>query len=477
MKNSATKKDFSISELFEIGELFLQKLNSVVKHSNFYPENHPILMESINNFKDFLKEIFQSFGRLHINVYDGEVYLFNRFVPDLGKSFLKFIEFLESRKINEISILPGITEREIYEFAKAISEKPENIEKAGGLQTILSNLEITHISVTSATPKKFDADESESDLDFLGISEETYMKAVMAIKKLAAQVLSGATINVSEARMIVDELVERVLDNPDALIRLSILKNYDEDTYYHSVNVLLLSITLGASLGFEKPVLSALGLSALLHDLGKVKIPVEILKKATSLTRDEWEEMKMHTIYGAQSLLVAPNLNKICSVVALEHHMYLDNSGYPKLPMITKPHIFSRVVQVVDIYDALTSQRPYRKPTLPDNALRLIFVHSKNKLDPIIAKQFVKLMGIYPVGTVVKLNTQEYAVVIKPGKEDITRPVVVVLLDENLKKLENPVRVNLLEEARKGGRRHSILETLDPAKVGIDPKDYVVPHE
>lgn len=477
MKDLRTHNEIPVSQLFEIGETFLQKFNSVIKHSNFYPENHPILKESINNFRDFLKDIFHNFGRLHINIYEGEIYLFNRFIPGLGKFFVKFANFLESRKINEISILPGITEREIYDFAKAISEKPEIIEKAGGIQAILSNLEIIHISVTSSSPKKYKDFEELDDVDFISISEETYMRAVSTIKKLASQVLSNASLNVSEARIIVDELVERVLENPDALIRLSVLKNYDEDTYYHSVNVMLLSLTLGASLGLEKPVLSALGLSALLHDLGKVKIPIDILKKASSLTREEWQIIKMHTVYGAQALLASPNLNKICSVVALEHHMYMDGSGYPYLPLIKKPHIFSRVVQVVDIYDALTSQRPYRKPTLPENALRLIYAQSKNKLDPIISKQFVKMMGIYPVGTCVKLNTGEYAIVIKPGKEDITRPFVTVILDENLQKLESPVRVNLLEEARKGGRRHTILATIDPARIGIDPKDFVVPHE
>ncbi|MCX7832550.1 MAG: HD domain-containing protein [Actinobacteria bacterium] len=476
MHNVNMKQELSTSQLFEIGETFLQKFNSVIKHSNFYPENHPILVESISNFKQYLKEIFQSFGRLHINIYEGEVYLFNRFVPDLGKSFEKLVSFLETRKVNEISILPGITEREIYDFAKSLTEKPENIEKAGGLQTRISNLGITHISVTSSSPKK-EEEREEEDNDFFGISEETYIQAVTVIKKIAFQYLSGMPLDVREARQVVDNLVEKVLQNPDALIRLSILKNYDEDTYYHSVNVMLLSLTLGASLGLEKPILSALGLASLLHDLGKVKIPQEIIKKATSLTRDEWEMMKKHTVFGAQALLLSPNLNKICAVVALEHHLNVDKTGYPSLPLVKKPHIFSRLVQITDVYDALTSQRPYRKPTLPDNALRLIFVQSKTKLDPVLAKQFVRLMGIYPVGSVVKLNTQEYAVVVKPGKDDITRPIVFVLLNEHMQKYEQPFRVNLLEEARKGGKRHSILEAVDPAKVGIDPKEYVVPHE
>lgn len=475
MNRIDSTQELSTSQLFEIGEAFLQKFNSVIKHSNFYPENHPILVESINNFKQYLKEVFQSFGRFHINIYDGEVYLFNKFVPDLGKSFEKLVSFLETRNVNEISILPGITATEIYDFAKSLSEKPENIEKAGGLQTILSNLEITHISITSSSPRK--EKEEDEDYEFFGISEETYIQAVTAIKKIAYQYLSGMPIDVREARQVIDNLVEKVLQNPDALIRLSVLKNYDEDTYYHSVNVMLLSITLGASLGFEKPILSALGLASLLHDLGKVKIPQEIIKKASSLTRDEWEMMKMHTVYGAQALLTSPNLNKICSVVALEHHLNIDKTGYPDLPLVKKPHVFSRIVQITDVYDALTSQRPYRKPTLPDNALRLIFVQSKTKLDPVLAKQFVRLMGIYPVGSVVKLNTQEYAVVVKPGKDDITRPIVFVLLNEKMEKYEKPFRVNLLEEARRGGKRHSILEAVDPAKVGIDPKEYVVPHE
>lgn len=475
MSGSKNLSELSQSELFEIGENFLQKFNSVIKHANFYPENHPILKESISNFKDFLKVVFQQYGRFHINFYEGEVYIFNRFVPRLGEAFVRLVGFFENRKINEISILPGITEREIYDFVKSISDKPENIEAYGGLQTIVSNLEITHIVVTSSSPKEMSSEEVDSD--FMGISEETYLQAVSTIKQIAGQFIAGTPLDVREARQLIDNLVEKVLKNPDALIRLSILKNYDEDTFYHSVNVMLLSLVLGASIGFNQPALSAIGLAALLHDLGKVKIPPEILKKTIALTHEEWEQMQMHTIYGAEAIINAPNIHNICAVVALEHHMNYDKSGYPRLPLVKKPHIFSRVVQVVDIYDALTSVRAYRKPTLPDNALRLIFVQSKNKLDPLIAKQFIRLMGIYPVGSVVKLNTGEYGIVLRPGKEDITRPVVVVVMDADLNKYDEPVRVNLLEEVRKGGQRHTIIETVDPLKIGIEPKDYVVPHE
>jgi HD-GYP domain-containing protein (c-di-GMP phosphodiesterase class II) len=372
--------------------------------------------------------------------------------------------------------LPGITDREIFDFAKAISEKPENIESSGGIQTIISNLEITHIVVTSSAPAEL-KEEEELDSDFMGISEDTYLQAVATLKQIAVQFLAGTPLDVREARQIIDNLIEKVLENPDALIRLSILKNYDEDTYYHSVNVMLLSLVLGARLGFEKPALSSLGLSALLHDLGKIKIPPEIVKKTTALTREEWEQIQMHPIYGAEAIINSPNLHNICAVVALEHHMNYDKSGYPKLPLVKRPHLFSRLVQVVDIYDALTSIRAYRKPTLLDNALRLIHVQAKEKLDPIIARHFIKMMGIYPVGSTVKLNTGEYAVVIRPGKDDITRPIVMVVMDQNLNKYENPIRVNLLEEARTGGQRHTILEAIDPLKIGVEPKEYVVPHE
>jgi HD-GYP domain-containing protein (c-di-GMP phosphodiesterase class II) len=477
MKEVQFEKQISQNELFEIGENFLQRLNSVIKHSQFYPESHPILVESINSFRDYLKIIFEEFGRMQINFYEGEIFLFGRFVPRLSKSFEKIVEFFEKRNMLEITILPGVTDSEIYEFSKAVSDKPENIESSGGIQTILANLDITHIIITSAKPTKSSSSEDDFDSDFVGISEETYMYAVSIVKNIANSVLSGMPVQVQEAKKLVDNLVEKVLENPDALIRLSVLKNYDEDTFYHSVNVMLLSITLAASLGFERPVLAALGLSALLHDIGKVKIPPEILKKPTSLTKEEWKTMQMHVIWGAESLLSSKGLNKIAVVVALEHHLGYDKSGYPRLYLVSRPHIFSRVVNVVDVYDALTSQRAYRKPTLPDNALRLIHVQAGKKLDPLIAKAFIRMMGIYPVGSVVKLNTGEYAVVVKPGKDDITRPKVIVVLDENLNSYEQPIKVDLLHEARKGSNRHTILEAVDPSKVGIDPKSYVVPQE
>ncbi len=464
-------------ELFELGESFLQKLNSVIKHAQFYPEGHPILNESINNFQLFLKTIFVNYARMNINFFERDVFVFNRFVPRLGDSFEKLISFLEEREILEITILPGVTNREIYDFAKAISDKVENIRSADGVQAILANLDIVNIIVTNAKPKQEEKREDDFDADFNGVSEETYHQAVSVIKEIARNVLEGTPINLNKARKLVDSLVEKVLENPDALIRLSILKNYDEDTYYHSVNVMLLSIALGAALGFDKVTLSALGLASLLHDVGKVKIPPEILKKPDHLTADEWRIMQMHTVWGAQSLLTSKNISKVASITALEHHLGVDGSGYPELRLIRKPHIFSRIVSVVDVYDALTTLRAYRKPTLPDNALRVIHIQSGKKLDPLISKTFIKMMGLYPVGSVVKLVTGEYGVVVKPGKQDITRPKVIVLLDKDLNAYSEPLKIDLLEEARRGGPRHTILEAVEPASVGIDPRNYVVPQE
>lgn len=131
MKDLRTHNEIPVSQLFEIGETFLQKFNSVIKHSNFYPENHPILKESINNFRDFLKDIFHNFGRLHINIYEGEIYLFNRFIPGLGKFFVKFANFLESRKINEISILPESPKGKFTTLQRPFPKNPKSLKRPG----------------------------------------------------------------------------------------------------------------------------------------------------------------------------------------------------------------------------------------------------------------------------------------------------------------------------------------------------------
>lgn len=477
-RNSAIN-ELSQSELREIADNFLQKFKVIVKQVQFYPEDHPILKETIRNFRAFLKNILEEYGRFVLNFHQGEVFLFETYIPKLGGEFPNIINTLQERNVKEITLLPGLDKKEIYDFSSLLNEKVESLEAIGGIQTALADAGITHIVVTDAVPSdKNKMETKQGDFGkFKSISEETYLYTVSVIKEIADDMIAGRKIRVSQARRVVDSMIESVLSNPDTLVRLSTLKNYDEDTYYHSVNVLILSLTVGAAMEFDRNILSALGISALLHDLGKIKIPVDVIKKPTSLTKEEWELMKSHTVLGAEALLDAKGLNKIAVVVALEHHCGYNGKGYPTLELVKRQHIFSRIVETVDIYDALTSQRSYRKPTLPDNALRLIHSHAGEKLDPVIAKTFVRLMGLYPIGSTVKLNTREYAVVVKPGKEDTTRPVVSVVLNENLEKLEEIKTVNLLKEARSGGKRTAILECIEPSKIGINPKEFVVPSQ
>ncbi len=469
-------EDLSREELREIAADFMRKFNSLCKQALFYPEEHPILQEAINEFRRFLKTFLENYGRFLINFFEGQIFLYNIFVPQAATSFEKTISDLEEKGIKEITFLPGTSKKEIYNFARLVNEKKEVIESTGGIQAALVNNNITHIIVVEAAPSERDSGKEhlEGDSSISELSFETYNMAIQAIKEIANDLLTGRPIIVTQARRVVDSMVEKVLQNPDALLRLSILKNYDEDTFYHSVNVLILSITLGAFIKLEKIDLTNLGMSALLHDIGKIKIPVDIIRKPTSLTPGEWEIIKSHPVMGAEALLTAKGLNKISIAVALEHHMGYDKRGYPQINLIDRPHLFSRMVETVDIYDALTSQRAYRKPTLPDNALRLIYSQGGKKLDPLLSSAFVKLMGIYPVGSTVKLNTGEYAIVVKPGKEDITRPKVLVILDSELKAIDPLQTVDLLKEARLGGKRTTILESIHPLLIGINPEDYVV---
>lgn len=466
-------EEMSQLELREIAENFLRKLGVVRKQVLFYPEEHPILQESINVFKTFITTFIEDYARFVINFHESQVFIYNTFVTQISVDCKKTVDELENKSIKEITVLPGLTHREIYDFAKITNERKEDLESQGGVQSAIAEVGITHIMVTEANPVEVRKKDKLKTAEGAELTRETYMSAIAAIKEVSKELLSGRSVSVNQAKKIVDTMVDSVLSNPDTLIKLSVLKNYDEDTFYHSVNVLVLSLALGASIKLERASLSALGLSALLHDIGKIKIPVDILRKPTSLTFDEWEIVKKHPVYGAEALLIAKGLNKIAVVVALEHHSGYDKKGYPDLELMEKPHLFSRIVEVVDVYDALTSMRAYRKPTLPDNALRLIYSQGGKKLDPLLSKSFVRLMGIYPVGCVVKLNTEEYGIVVKPGSEDITRPHVKVLFTRELQAIEPPETVYLTNEARMGGKRTTILESIEPSKLGINPQDFI----
>jgi putative nucleotidyltransferase with HDIG domain len=254
----------------------------------------------------------------------------------------------------------------------------------------------------------------------------------------------GRTLDVNKAREVVDRCVESILRNDDALLLLTKLKHKDEYTAEHCLNVSILSAAFGKRLGLLEEEIKTLGLCGLLHDIGKAKIPDEILQKPGSLTPEEYGIMQNHANWGRDMLMALPRVVHATIDVAYNHHERLDGKGYPRGLVDYQIPYFAKIVAIVDTYDAITSNRSYDRGRSSMEALEIIHRCSGTQFDPELAKAFVLMIGIYPPGAIVELKTGEVAIVIAANPKSRRKPKLMIVRDE---KKQRPEKYRLVDLA------------------------------
>jgi putative nucleotidyltransferase with HDIG domain len=266
---------------------------------------------------------------------------------------------------------------------------------------------------------------------------------------------------------MVDSLAQAVAQNRTALLSLTALKNYDNYTFTHMVNVSILTMGQARGLGIDGPLLREFGMAGLMHDIGKVQTPNEILNKPGKLTDEEFTILKRHTIDGAEILRRTPEMPTLAPVVAFEHHLRADGTGYPAA-VRPQLNLGTTLAGVADVFDAMRSQRVYQPASPTDRILTVLRHNDGTQFDQNLVRRFVQLVGIYPAGNLVRLDTGEIAVVLKPYAPDPYRPQVRILLAADRLPLREPQDLNLWELGDETQPR-SIQAPVDPAEYGIDP--------
>lgn len=278
------------------------------------------------------------------------------------------------------------------------------------------------------------------------VKEETRREAIRFIKESMENYTSMQLLNSVEAIEIVNKILEEILSSDDVIINLMDIKTRDSYTYFHCVNVCILSVITGIKLNLNTAHLRELGVGALLHDIGKLMIPAEILLKKAALSTDEYEIVKEHSIYGYNILRKLPLISEASARVALEHHERIDGKGYPKGLKGDQIHLFSKIVAITDIFDALTSNRIYRDKISANQALEYLTVIAAPTLDTRVLNCFIEIIPPFPVGSGVVLNNGEKGVVIGINKKFPTRPVVRIVFNSDGSKKELFEEINLAEK-------------------------------
>lgn len=303
-------------------------------------------------------------------------------------------------------------------------------------------------------------DDISKDIQIIEIiSEDLRFKAVRTIKEAFAGIeksQDSLDIHLNKISDVVGNIVDSVLENKDTMVNMLDLKTFDDYTYMHSTNVAVLSLVLGVNLNFNKTDLHKLGLSAMLHDIGKVFVPKDILNKPDKLTDEEFRTIQAHSGKGYEYLKTNYDFPISSYLGVLQHHEKYDGTGYPVKLGGEQIHLFGRIISIIDVYDALTSNRPYRKAMLPSEAVEYILANGGNHFDPTIVEHFTRKIAPYPVGVFVRLSNNTSGIVMENYSDSSMRPKIKITRHDN--KDVFPYIVNLRND----------INTLNVTIVGID---------
>ena len=314
-------------------------------------------------------------------------------------------------------------------------------------------------------------------------AKKVYAKSITHLREVFKKQEQEDRIGLKTTRRLIQAIIDLIMQDESFMIGLTNVQNYDEYTLNHSANVAILSICFGRRLGLEKEELTELGLSAFFHDVGKLDIPKEILDKKDKLSEEERKIMEKHTFHGVEKLLSLRESSYLpvkTLYVALEHHLWANLSGYPKYWKRDKINLFSKIVKICDFFDSVTTERPYRDYALTrDQALGLMLEKSGTEFDPVLLKAFANMVGVYPIGSLVALDTQELAIVMEANPEVslMLRPKVKLITDRKGNKIDGEI-FNLTEmDPTKGEYKRSIVKSLDPRQYKIRVEDYFLAQE
>jgi HD-GYP domain-containing protein (c-di-GMP phosphodiesterase class II) len=386
--------------------------------------------------------------------------------------FKSVIEEFRTRKVEAVSFIPGITLDELQVFMSIFARREKkDTEGFAQLITDLDAAGVSHVELEKMSAEEIPQGLHES-------SARLFFLSIVHLRESFARDQRNEPIKISTTRRLMQSIYNHIVEDEGFVHGLTNIKNHDDYTLNHSVNVCLLATALGRRLGLSRAELVDLGMAAFFHDLGKTETPLEILNKPGRLTDDERSIMEQHPFHGAEKLALLKEFRRLplrAIHVALEHHIKEDLSGYPRYFKKDDVNLFSKIVKVVDVFDAITTRRVYRaKDFTRAEALSLMLEQSGTEFNPVILKAFVNMMGVFPIGTLVALTTGELAIVqdLSPDPKLVLRPSVKLITDTAGNKIDGET-VDLAEKDEAAGRfRRTIATALDPAKYGIEVADY-----
>jgi HD-GYP domain-containing protein (c-di-GMP phosphodiesterase class II) len=453
------------------------RLNRAFRTSIIYESNNYIYLRQVNLLYNQIKAALKLYGKALLTLKQNSMEFNNRKLKFSFSDYhiFKFIQDeFKKKDIGELSFLPGLKKEELNGFITLLSKKGHDTKDP--YKDFISEIKKKNINNIIVEKIPFYEKSKKKNRDakkvfFLGI---THLKEIFQKVDKPQDKVSLLT-----TKRLMQSIFNHISGNESFVHGLTNIKNFDEYTLNHSVNVCILAISLGKKLGLDRNELVDLGLAAFFHDFGKLDIPKNILVKPGKLDNRERETIEKHTFYGAVRLIDLKQKTHLpieALNVALEHHESKGKDGYPHLVKKRAIDLFSKIVKIVDVFDAMTTTRPYRKHNFSkEEALSYMLEKGKEDFDPIILKVFSDMIGICPIGSLVLMDTGEIGVVFEKHLEPkfIMRPKVKLVSDENGNKIDGEI-VDLTEKDEQGSYKRNIIKTLDQREYDIKTADYFV---
>jgi putative nucleotidyltransferase with HDIG domain len=442
----------------------LRRFASGTRAAQLYAADHPLLGRNVEGLLAALKTLQQQQPAITIGIVDNEFVVADTPLPKASTGMKDLIDRLLVNKIERIAFERGVTADEIVGLMLGVARLSA---KAGGPEPAW---QFPHVRVGRITSEQPGRDGIASDMAAI---RQLYTAAVSAAETAWDSAATDGKPDVPAALHAVEGLADAVTQNRTALVALTAMRNYDNYTFTHMVNVSILSMGQARALGIEGRLLREFGLSALMHDIGKVRTPKEILQKPERLTEQEFVIMRRHPVEGAEILRRTPEMPILAPVVAFEHHLRMDGTGYPEGAKRGTLNLGTMICSIADVYDAMRSQRAYQQAFPTDRVLAVLQNDDGAHFEAHLVRRFVQLLGIYPPGTLVELPSKSVAVVTRVHAPDPYRPRVKVLFGPDGARYDTPLERNLWESAADESADSKVIRPLDPTPYGIDPLDFL----
>jgi putative nucleotidyltransferase with HDIG domain len=445
-------------------EELIRRLAAALRGTELYSPNHPLVQRGIDAFTTAAGDGLQAAPTIVIGFLGDEVVVDSLKLPRGTASLVGFARDLREREIEKITLTRGLTRDEVRNLLQVFGDRKSPLPLADRL---------LQKGVRHVTLGKIVVEEVSDDQVGIAAARRVYSTAVETAESLWHAAKAGDQPDPGAAKKIIDGLARLVTQDRTSLMALTALKKYDNYTFTHMVNVSALAMAQARALNIEGTLLREFGFAALMHDIGKVHTPLEVLNKPDKLTKEEFEIMKRHVVDGAHILRRTPEMPALAPIVAFEHHLKQDLSGYPEKIGSRKLNLCTMIVSIADVFDALRSTRPYRKGLATDRIRNIMGEQGNPAFNQTLLKRFVNLMGLFPVGNLVRLSTDELAVVTAEHPTDPFRPQVKIITNQKGEFLDDPLLANTWERDGRGEHSRAVVEAVDPESVGIDPLKYL----